>query len=367
MAEWNVLEHGAAGDGVTVDDGAVSAVLARAAPGDTIRFPAGHAFLIDQIRLGRAVVIEATGATFRKSPRTPDHMFIDKAGLAGGTRVLGGRFDMNRGAFSVGQTVSPFHFVRTADLVFRGIHVRDGIEEGLKFYGCSRVRVLNSRFERVRNNGVQFHTPAVDGHTGGRPRTDSHDLTVHGCTFEDVDDDAAGLLDGHGVTFNATDTRFTTRDGVVHGCEFRRCIRGIWAEFGGGPGRQPGRRLRFVANDVSDCDFFGIGMVGVEDGAIVGNDVRNTGSRIPDPPRTSDETIGIVISGDSYVETHRILCAENRVEDDRGRGARMQYGIRIKRGSQHTVRGNQVSGALRADVAVERAVRASDVGGPAAG
>ncbi|MEQ9397574.1 MAG: hypothetical protein RJQ04_00250 [Longimicrobiales bacterium] len=360
MAEWNVLDHGALGDGLTPDDDAVARVLGRAAAGDTVLFPAGHTFLLDGVRLRAAVTLSARGAAFRKAPRTPGHLFRDTAGTASGTRVLGGRFDMNRGAFTAGQTVSPFHFVRADDLVFDRLHVHDGVEEGLKLYACRRVRVVGCRFERIRNNGVQFHTPPVDGHTGTRPPRDSADLLVHACTFEDIDDGAEGRLDGHGVTFNATHTRHTTRDGVVFGCTFRRCIRGIWAEFGGGQGRRPGLRLRFVQNEVHDARFFGMGMVGVEDGAMIGNTVRATGARPPAPPDTSDETVGIVVSGDRWAETHRILCAENEVTDGRS-PALMQYGIRLKRGSGHTVRQNRVSGALVRDVAVERDVTASDV------
>lgn len=362
MAEWDVMEHGAAGDGISEDDGAVASVLRRAAAHDTVRFSPGHTFLLDRVVLPRPVRLVAAGATLRKSPRTADHMFLDTAGSASGSRVLGGRWEMARDAFTPGQTVSPFHFVRAEDLVFQGIHVADGVEEGLKLYSCSRVRVLGSRFERIRNNGVQFHTPAVDGHTGTRRRTDSFDLVVQGCVFEDVDDDAEGLLDGHGVTFNATDTRFTTRDGLVHRCQFRRCIRGIWAEFGGGDGRHPGRNLRFVSNEVHDSRFFGIGMVGVEDGAIVGNDVFGTGARRPDPPRSSNETIGIVVSGDRWAESRRILCTENVVRDDRPVPL-MEFGILVKRGTGHTVRGNRVAGATIDDVRIEADARDVDVRG----
>jgi parallel beta-helix repeat protein len=346
-ALWNIRNptFGCHADGVTVDDAALEAVLTACSAGDTIVFPPAT-YLLDSVTLTKPVTLYGPGAVFKKSSATVGHMFPQVQGdKVDGLRVIGIEFNMNRTAFTNGDTVSPFFFVRARNLLFQDIHVRDGIEEGLKLYSCQYVRVINSKFANIRNNGIQFHIPATDGYSGGvRAKADAVGLWVQGCYFEDIDDGAYGTLDGHGITMNGTDTTYRMRDAVIQGNVVRRCIRGIWGEFGGGSGMKAARNITITGNVVCDSDFFGIGLVSAENSLIANNVVVDTGYMTPNPPTTSDEVLGIVVSGDSYVAGGRVIVKDNVIVDTRGGSAYMETGIVIRRGAGHVVRDNIVYG-----------------------
>lgn len=348
---WNIQNVAFGGqepDGTVEWDDALESILSECNAGDIIVFPPHpSAYVIDAVALTKAVKLDLRGATLKKSSTTTDHMFKATDGeQVDGLQVWGGSFDMNRSAFSGGDTVSPFFIVRGRHLTFLDMEVYDGIEEGLKFYGCQHVRVIRPNFRNLRNNGVQFHNPSSDGFTGTRAKADSYDLVVRDGYFEDIDDGNHGSADGHGVTFNSTDATYTTRDGLVEGCTIVRAIRGIWAEFGGAAGREPGYNLTFRDNTVRDAEFFGMGMIGVHDGEMSGNRIEDTGEAVVGTySPTASEIVGIVVGGDTYAEAERNVIIGNTITDRRTGSELMEYGIWIKRGDGHVVRDNPISGA----------------------
>jgi len=348
-AVWNIQNKafGANINGTDPDDAALEAILSECAAGDVILFPPDANYVFDAPVLNKGVTLWGPGATFTKSSTTTGHMFgVTDGELVDGLRVHGIKFDMNRTAFSGGDTVSPFFIVRGRYLTFTDIEVVDGIEEGGKFYCCQHVRIIRPVVKNVRNNGFQFHTPTSDGFTGTRAKADSHDIVVRDGYFEDIDDGLHGSADGHGVTVNSTDTTYTTRDVLVQGCTIVRAIRGLWAEFGGGAGRVPGYNIRFMHNVIRDAEFFGLGMVGVHDGHMIGNSIEDTGEAVVGTySPSSSEIVGILVSGDTYADAERNVVTGNTIVDRRTGSELMEYGIWIKRGDGHVVKDNPISGA----------------------
>lgn len=364
---WNIQNKafGVNANGTDVDDAALEAVLSECAAGDVIHFPPAI-YLFDTPTLTKGVTLHGPGAVFKKSAATASHMFSQVQGdLVDGLRVVGIEFDMQRAQFAPGQTVSPFFLVRARDLLFQDLYIRDGIEEGLKLYSCQNVRFLNSRVSNVRNNGLQFHLPAADGYAGGaRAKADAQGLWIQGCCFEDIDDGAYGTLDGHGITCGGTDETYRVRDVLIQGNVVRRCIRGIWGEFAGGAGKQAARNIVITGNVVTDSDFFGIGLISAEDSVIANNVVTDTGYMVPDPPATSSEVVGIVVSGDTYQPGGRVVVKDNVIRDTRGGSAFMQIGISVRQGSGHVVRDNIISGHTVNPIDVAwAAVTASEIHG----
>ena len=337
--------YGAVGDGVagvgTNDTTAFDTAIAAMSAGDVLLIPPSTGtYLVDSVTLTKPITIIAHGATVQKktSGTTTTHLFQDLTGAAGGTRVIGGTFDMLKSGYTIGaSTVSAFHFIDATGLYFEGCTFQNSAEEGLKLYGCQEVQVRGCKFKNIANNGIQVHTPA------SVVSQDSSQILIVGNHFEDIDDGLAGTADGEGLTFNSTDTTYTTRDCLVVGNTFVRCIRGIWAEFGGGAGRLPGKNIAIVGNTVRDSDYYGIGMVGVEGYTIMGNTVENTGVGEP-TSGTSSETTGIVISGDAFSTGGYGTCTGNTVRDDRTSAEYMEFGIRVKQGTRHVVKDNIVSG-----------------------
>lgn len=346
---WNIQNKafGANVNGTDADDTALENILSECAAGDVILFPPDASYVIDQVVLTKPVTLWLYGATIKKAATTVGHMFpVTDGETVDGLRVFGGKFNMNRAAFSAGDTVSPFFIVRGRYLTFVDMEAYDGIEEGLKLYGCQHVRVIRPVMRNFRNNGIQFHNPTVDSFTGTRAKADSYDLLVRDGYFEDIDDALHGSADGHAVTLNSTDTTYTTRDALVQGCTIVRAIRGLWAEFGGAAGRQPGYNIAFKDNHILDSEFFGAGMIGVQDGEISGNRIEDTGEAVVGTySPSSSEIVGVVVGGDSFAEGKRIHVHHNQIVDRRGGSALMEYGIWIKRGDGHVVKDNSIEGA----------------------
>lgn len=346
-------------DGVTVNDEAFLQALEDMPPGGgTVVLGPEGVWLFDSVDLARVgrrgVTIQATGATVRKAPATVDHMFHDRAGTSDGFRVEGGVWEAGREHFAPGQVASPFHFDRGDDLTFVGATFRDGIEEGLKLYKPVRVRVDRCRFERIRNNGVQIHSAPVTGYAGDKPNRGPRDVRVTASVFVDIDDGLDGW-DGQGVSAGSSDAGHPATDILVRDCVFERCVRGAWCE--NNVAGTPARRIRFEDNVVVSAEFHGMGLVGVEEGALRGNRVWDTGTRLPDPPRTaSSEIAGIVLSGSEGVEGADLVVEGNTVVDRRGAAALMQYGILVKRQRRLTLRDNRVAGATVAPLEVQGAV-----------
>jgi hypothetical protein len=349
---------GGRGDGVQLNDEPLLQALAdMPAEGGTLIIPPAGAWLFDAVdlaRVGRAhATLVATGARLAKSARTASHLFRDEHGSSNGLAVVGGTYDLARASFRPGQTVSAFFLVRADDVSFTDVTVHDGIEEGLKLYTPRRLRVRGGAFERLVNNGVQIHAPEHDGFRGDAPERDTSDVLVEGAIFRDVDDGLHGG-EGQGVSVSGASARITARGVRVTGCTFERCVRGAWAEFNQ-PGVQ-GVDIRFERNRVVSSDCHGLGLVGVRDGALIGNHVLDTGRIVPGRPGVaSSETAGIVVSGSPRTLGEDNVVEDNEVVDRRtGPGPRMQFGILVRRQRGLVERRNVVRGATIEAVRLER-------------
>lgn len=355
-AVFNIMHrrYGGENTGLSENDTAINQALVdvKNAGGGRLIFPPGT-YLIDSINLslvGVPLVIEAWGATLVKSGTTATHMFKDTSGLTNNITFLGGKYNLSRSSFSNGSTVSMYHSIRVDDITLFGCYIYDGVEEGLKLYGPRRVKVISCRFENIRNDGIQVHNPLTDQHTGTVPKRDVDDIYITGCTFKNIDDGAAGALNGQGVTFNSTDPNYTTKNGRVIGNLFENCIRGIWTEFN--TEGSPGENFQFNNNVVINSISHGIGFVGIEGGTVIGNRFHNIGSATS----VSSEKAAIILSGSSAPRPQNkyCVCVGNSVVDDRGGSAIMQYGIIVKQSHYAHIADNRIFGHTTKAILVDR-------------
>lgn len=352
--------YGGRGDGTVLnDEPLLQALHDMPEEGGTIVIPAAPGWLFDSVDLARVGRRNATlvfsGAGVRKAPRSPYHLFYDERGSSPGLAVVGGTFDLAGTAaaqpFRPGQTVSAFFLVRADDLSFTDVTVQNGIEEGLKLYTPRRLRVRGGVFQRLANNGVQIHAPALDGFEGDAPERDTEDVVVEGATFLDVNDGRHGM-EGQGVSVSGASPRVSARGVRIVGCTFERCVRGAWAEFNQ-PGR-PGVDIRFEGNRAVGAECHGLGLVGVRRGALAGNHVFETGGVVPGTAGVAaSETAGLVASGSRETPGEDVVVEDNQVLDRRAAGAQMQYGILARRQLRFVERRNLVGGATIRDVHVE--------------
>lgn len=351
----------ARGDGITDDTLAVTRAIEAARSGDTIRFPEAHTFVLDSVDLGAVgkpdLTLDCRGAVLKKrtdghfAGDNQGHLFRDTHGRSDGLRVLGGHFDLSGAHGTPGDTVSAFFFVRCNNLFFALPTITDGVEEGAKLYKCQDVTWVSPTIERVRNNGIQCHAPAVDGFQGDRPNQGWARWRIYGGRVSAVDDGQDGRFDGQGITFNSTDSTVSCRDVLVEGVEVSDCLRGLWAEFNAPDTR--GSDITFRNNLVLRPRWFGIGLVGVIGGGVSGNHVLEPGTRPPGPD-TSSEIAGVVISGSPGAPSERLKVHGNHVLDDRGVDAFMEYGILLKQSTELDVQGNTVRGATKENYSVHR-------------
>ena len=243
--------YGGRGDGTTLNDGPLLQALTDMPPeGGTLVIPPAGSWLFDAVDLAQVprsgVVLVATGAQLVKATRTNTHMFRDEVGRSPGLTVVGGTFDLSAASFQPGDTVSAFFMVRSDDITFVDVTVRDGIEEGLKLYKPRRLRVRGGRFERLVNNGIQIHAPAADGFKGNAPDRNSEDVVVEGVAFQSVDDGLHGM-EGQGVSVSAdspdtiNDPRHPRDSGVRGGGARAVRLRGNLRGGAGGRGQRDRR------------------------------------------------------------------------------------------------------------------------------
>jgi polygalacturonase len=358
-------------DGKTNDTKAIQAAIdaCDAELGGTIYFPPGR-YLVDSVVLTRPnLTLRGDGALLIKNPETPDHVFKDTAGVASGLSCYGLKFDLSRPSFKLGNAVSAFFFIRANDLRFVDCEFTNGIEEGLKLYKCQNVIIDRCRFENIADGGVQLHAPPNDGYTGNGPDQDSANTKITRCTFKDIDDGLWGAGNGCGVQMYSTSKNATTRDVLVQGNTFYGCLRGVWSES------QQGLQTRRLL--VQDNIFVGqytkappgesggqiaqsahgVGLTSTVQGAIAGNTFYNIGTFAADPPtgtRTSD-VAAIIISGDHLETGSRFVrIADNIILDDRGKDAKMDYGIIVRINTDISIGENQIEGARLKPINIEQ-------------
>jgi hypothetical protein len=341
--------YGGRGDGVTLNDEPLLQALAdMPVEGGTVVIPPAGDWLFDSVDLARVgrrrVRLVATGARVVKAGRTAHHLFRDTLGTSDGLAVVGGTFDLSAPSFRSGDTVSAFFLARADDLAFVDVTVANGIEEGLKLYTPRRLHVSGGLFERLVNNGIQIHAPAVDGFEGDAPERDTEDVRVERATFRAIDDGLHGM-EGQGVSVSGASPRVTARNVRVTNSTFERCVRGAWAEFNQ-PG-VPGLDIRFDGNRVIEAECHGLGLVGVRGGGMRGNQVLDTGRIVPGRRGVAaSETAGLVLSGSERTPGEDLAVEDNEVIERRtGREARMQYGILARRQLRLVERRNVVRGA----------------------
>ena len=363
----DVRDFGARGDGFADDTRAVLRALRGMGEGDTLWFPGPGVYLVDAVDLGQfghagLTLVGDRGSVIRKNPsgtfgsENREHLFFDASsdGRADGLRVSDLQFDLSAASATPGESVSAFFLNRVDDVRFERCGFRDGVEEGLKLYKCRDVLVDECTFERLRNDGVQVHAPPAgsDGYAGSRADRGWRNVTISNSRFVAIDDHLGGV-EGQGVTFNSRAPEVTCENGAVLDCDFDRCVRGVWAEV-----NDPGVRLtglRFDRNRVARSVTIGLGVVGVENASISGNDVLDP----VDAAARSDALAGIVVSGSSSPRprSRAVVVDGNRILDRRGVDARMPVGIVVRQADDVTLASNEIEGATRDAVVVDGTAR----------
>jgi polygalacturonase len=360
---------GAKADGKTNDTKAIQAAIDACDRdlGGTVYFPPGR-YMVDSVVLTRPnITLKGDGALLVKRPEVRDHVFKDTAGVASGLSCYGLKFDLSRPSFDLGNGVSAFFLVRANDLRFIDCEFKNSIEEGLKLYKCQDVIIDRCRFENIADGGVQIHTPSNDPYSGSGPDQDSANVMITRSFFKDIDDGKWCAGNGAGIMLYNTSQDFTTRDVLVQGNMFQGCLIGVWSEAQAGkttrrlvvqdnifvgqytkappgePGGQPGH------------SGHGVGFIGVTQGMITGNTFHNIGTFDAGVPGKTSTIDAIMISGEREARPPQyIRVADNVIVDDRGKDAKMDYGLFVRINNHLSLGENQIVGAT------ERAVWMDD-------
>lgn len=338
-------------------DAMMTAMMADITDGQACYFPGNKTYTFDKTNLGsighlKMRWIGGPGCIFKKKTTgtfgatNTEHMFYDKASTTDGLTVEGIEFDLSRSSATNGNTVSAFMLVRHDNLTVRWCKFRDGIEEGLKLYKCQNVRVEDSDFSNIRNNGIQCHAPSSDSYTGAKGNRGWENIWIHGCTFTDIDDGAGGAADGEGVTFNSTDNAVTCKGAWVFANYFLRCIRGIHSEANPSGGSACWMDdLHIFDNTVRDSKCHGIILGGARYSYVQHNTVINPGQT----GNVTGGAFGIKMTGTNGgtpQASKHCKVDHNTVYDDRGGSAQMTVGIFITVSEDFTVEHNDSQGAI---------------------
>jgi polygalacturonase len=360
---------GAKADGKTNDTKAIQTAIDSCDPdlGGAVYFPPGR-YLVDTVVLSKPnLTLRGDGAIFIKRPGIPDHVFKDPAGVASGLSCYGLKFDLSKPSFKLGNGVSAFFIVRANDLRFIDCEFKNGIEEGLKLYKCQNVVIDRCRFENLADGGVQIHTPADEGYTGTRPDQDSANVMISRCMFKDIDDGKWCAGNGCGIMLYNTSQDFTTRDVLVQGNTFQGCLIGVWSEAQAG---QSTRRL-VVQNNIFVGQYsaappgapngqpghsgHGVGLICTTQGAITGNTFYNIGTFEAGVPGKTSTIDAIMISGDVGRQTTQyVRIADNVIVDDRGKDAKMEYGVFVRINKDLSLGENQIIGATKSAMSIAK-------------
>lgn len=359
---------GGKGDGATIEDDAILNALDLIPAGSTLLFPGTvkisgvwqrATYLIDSVDMNEVtakadIQIICRGAIMQKysgSGKTSFHMLYDTDGAWDGLRIDGGKWDLQRDEFSNGDTVSAFFGIRNDDIQFKHMKIIDGIEEGLKLYKPVNLLCQHLWCENIRNDGVQIHTLDEGGqYTGVKSDRGAEWCRVLDSDFIDIDDGLEGTYEGQAVAVSSSAAALTTKHVWVERNKILRCIRGPWAEFN--IAGYPGEHIHLNNNQILENRWFGVGLIGVRGGSVVGNRVKNLGVMAP-TGGTSSEVAGLVISGGSDPKGTDNIVTENVILELRGGSSWMEYGIIVNSQQRTKVTGNKVYGATVAPVLVD--------------
>lgn len=367
----DVRDHGARCDGETDDRDAIDrAIDALPADGGTLSFPGGTTCLTSGgHHLPSNTTLRADGAVIRRKADpaleggTLHHLFMALDGTEN-LIVEGGTFDLNRAAFRdrerTGITLSAFFLRRHTGAAFRGITVRNGPENALKFWNVRDVTVTDCRFENFYNIIMEFNNPKIDGAPTGTAAPRSGNYTIRDCYFQDVDDFLNGAGNGCGIA--VAGTRLQPHHSVIiENNSFVGCNRAIWFETEGRGMEVTDVTIRHnsIVGSITQTEtLHGIGLVGVQDGTIEHNVILNPGST----SETVSEPAGITVSGSATVESADLTLRHNVIRDLRpAPDNHTRFGLLLTRGVRLTVTDNSVSGANRSQVEIRAGVRESTV------
>jgi polygalacturonase len=252
---FNIRDHGAVGDGTTLDTAAINQTIEACATtgGGQVRFPPGR-YLSGTVHLrGRitlffdagATLIGTTNLALYQQPTPPDFMPEARWGKWHRALILGenledvtiagpGTIDGNKVFDPTGEErmrgPHTIVFVNCRRFTLRDVSIVDSANYAVFFQVSDQVEVRNVKF-----------TGGWDGvHFRGAPGHDCHDVSITGCQFYTGDDSIAGRYWDHvvisdclinsscnGLRVIGPATRL-----IVHDCLFY------------GPGLQPHRTSR---------------------------------------------------------------------------------------------------------------------------
>jgi polygalacturonase len=354
----DIRNYGAKCDGKTDDKLAIDkAIKDIPKTGGILLFPPGFVCLTAGLhKLPSNTTIQAyNSAIIRKADPTLQpggqlgHLFMALDGTEN-LRVSGGTYDLNRAAFAdrekQGLSLSAFFLRRHSIAEFRDLTIRNGPENALKLWNVRDITVRNSRFINFHNTIIEFNNPKIDGALAGIkvPQCENH--LIENNYFQDVDDSKNGAGNGVGVGAGAGSNSGQTLDNLhIYNNTFIGCNRAIWLETEGINNEM--QHVFIIGNSIvgsitSTQTLYGIGLVGIRNGGIINNIIRNVGST----SATASDPSGITISGSATVESQDIIMGGNSILDLRiPPNNHTKWGIRLTRGKRLSVVNNLVAGA----------------------
>ena len=242
---FNVRDHGAAGDGVTLDTAAINRAVAACAEagGGQVLFPPGH-YLSGTVHLrshvtlfldAGATLVGTTNLADYQHPAPPDFMAGARWGNWHRGLIVGENIEdaaiIGQGVIDGNKVFDPTgeermrgpHAIVLANcrgITLRDVSVRDAANYAFFFLMSDQVEVRNVKF-----------TGGWDGvHFRGAPGHDCHDVNIIGCQFYTGDDSIAGsywnnvVISGcvinsscNGIRLIGPATRLIIHDCLVYG------------------------------------------------------------------------------------------------------------------------------------------------------
>ena len=214
MSPWNVLLHGARGDGRTNDTAAIQQAIDECAKsgGGRVELPAGHVFLSGSLNLrGHVELFIEGGSTLKASGNRDDFRTLGAllfADHADGVEVGGsGTIDGNFHAFLTARTADGYNvtqpFLGPYDPLYDkpGRDHPDGRPRVILLVGCSHVRIRDIIIrdsptwtvhllgcDDVRISGVTIHNNLDVPNCDGVDIDHCRHVRVEGCNIEAGDD-----------------------------------------------------------------------------------------------------------------------------------------------------------------------------------